>query len=354
MTQWYIDDDAGYLAWLEAHPTGVVLNTWARPTASYLVLHRASCRTIRGALAENRGWTRTFGKACADTAEELVGWACSQTGARPRVCHICDPRKAESAATAAPWHPAPASAPARARDLHATFTGRPVRIEIERLDGGSTLVIDGAQWLAELFFRLDPSAVGGSPYDARVAVTPRDRFEDEDITAVNRTMAAHASHIWWSDLLDLERPKWLADLDTAWDLYQLSDGAWEAERVSERLARALAAMDAKHRKLAVITKMLHLKRPALVPVLDRLVVDQLGAHGKDPVRVIEHMRACGRRNLDALLAVQGHLAGMTGEDGLPIRRTLVRITDALLWTAHPGSSLHPLLLDWQTELSLRA
>jgi hypothetical protein len=353
MTEWFVDDDRGYLAWLEAHPTGVVLNTWARPAPSYLVLHQASCRTIRGAAPENRGWTRTYGKICADGAEELIAWASAQTGALPRVCHICDPGKAESAANAAPRHPAPAGARPTARTLRETFTGAPVRMEIERLDGGPALVIDGAQWLAELFFKLDPSAVGPDSYDARVAVTRKDRFEDEDITAVNRTMATHAAHVWWSDLLELKAPKWLADLDPAWDLYELSDETWATTGLPARLAAALAAMDAQHRKLAVITRVLHLKRPALVPVLDSLVIDQLGARGKNPVIVIEHVRDVGRRNLGALLAVQRHLAAKTGEDGQPIRRTLVRITDALLWTAHPGFALYPLLGDWRTELKLR-
>ncbi len=184
-------------------------------------------------------------------------------------------------------------------------------------------------------------------------MTRKDRFEDEDITALNRTIRTHAAHLWWSDLLELKAPKWLADLDPAWDLYELSDETWATTGLPARLAAALAAMDAQHRKLAVITRVLHLKRPALVPVLDSLVIDQLGARGKNPVIVIEHVRDVGRRNLGALLAVQRHLAAKTGEDGQPIRRTLVRITDALLWTAHPGFALYPLLGDWRTELKLR-
>lgn len=352
MVHWFIDDDAGYLAWLGAHPTGVVLNTWARPIPSYLVLHGASCRTI-GATAGSRRLTHTFAKVCADTTEELLAWSRAETGRLPRVCRICGAGKADPTTKANPRRRAPVRTLATARALGAKFRGVPVRIEFERLDGGPALVIDGAQWLAEFFFKFDPSAVGPLSYDARVAVTPTGRFEDEDITTVNRTMATHASHLWWRDLLELDAPKWLADLDPAWDLYLLPDDAWAAMGVSSRLAAALAAMDAKHRKLAVITKVLHLKRPALVPVLDSLVIDEVGARGKNPVLVIEHLRRVGRRNLAALLAVQRHLAATTGEDGQPLRRTLVRITDALLWTAHPGSALHPLLVDWRTEVKPR-
>lgn len=351
MTKLFIDDDPGYLAWLEAHPSGVVINTWSRPIPSYLVLHRAACRTI-GRTQGNRSLTHTYAKVCADTSEELFAWARSAMGGLPRLCQICGSRNAASTTYATPRRRGPTSALAKAGALRATFAGEPIRITIERLDGGPGLVITGAQWLAELFFKLDPSAVGPGSYDARVAVTPKNRFEDDDITAVNRSMATHAAHAWWSDLLELEAPAWLAELDPAWDLYELPDEAWAAMRVSARLAAALAAMDAKHRKLAVITKVLHLKRPALVPVLDSLVLDQLGARGLNPVSVVEHVRGVGRANLEALLAVQRHLATRTGEDGQPIRRTLVRITDALLWTAHPGSVLQPLLGGCRTELGL--
>ena len=42
----FIDDVAGYLAWVKQNPHGSVLNTYRMPTAGYLKLHRATCRTI--------------------------------------------------------------------------------------------------------------------------------------------------------------------------------------------------------------------------------------------------------------------------------------------------------------------
>jgi hypothetical protein len=90
VTQWFVDDDPGYLAWLAAHPEGVVLNTWAHPAASDLVLHRARCRMINRRMAPGRTWTHTFGKACADTIEDLLAWAIVRTHDVPRVCRICD------------------------------------------------------------------------------------------------------------------------------------------------------------------------------------------------------------------------------------------------------------------------
>jgi hypothetical protein len=44
----FVDDDAGYLAWLAGHPADFVINTGRSPSAAYLMLHRASCRTISG------------------------------------------------------------------------------------------------------------------------------------------------------------------------------------------------------------------------------------------------------------------------------------------------------------------
>lgn len=44
----FIHDDAGYLRWIAAHSDGFVLNTYRRPNASYLRLHRASYGLISG------------------------------------------------------------------------------------------------------------------------------------------------------------------------------------------------------------------------------------------------------------------------------------------------------------------
>ena len=46
MIRRFVHDDAGYLAWLKAHPAGFVLNTYPHVTSAYLVLHRVACGTI--------------------------------------------------------------------------------------------------------------------------------------------------------------------------------------------------------------------------------------------------------------------------------------------------------------------
>ena len=86
--------------------------------------------------------------------------------------------------------------------------------------------------------------------------------------------------------------------------------------------------------------MLHLKRPRLFPILDRLVVEMLGgtlAEDAAPevraqlaANLILHVRVQGIRNLDPLREIQSQLAR------LELERSLVRIVDAILWLAHPA------------------
>jgi hypothetical protein len=68
--QHFVDDDRGYLEWLSAHPDGFVLNTYTRPSASYLRLHSAACRTI--SVLQPPGTTFTEGdysKLCGGRSE---------------------------------------------------------------------------------------------------------------------------------------------------------------------------------------------------------------------------------------------------------------------------------------------
>jgi hypothetical protein len=95
--------------------------------------------------------------------------------------------------------------------------------------------------------------------------------------------------------------------------------------------------------MAVATKLLHLKRPRLFPMLDRFVAEMLGAGlTNDPkdeqrldtaVRLTQAIRFEGRRNLDALCKIRDALAA----EGT--QRSLVRLFDAILWFAHPAAGV---------------
>lgn len=83
------DDDAGYRGWTAAHPSGWVLNCFRKPTASYLKLHRADCRTITGVPARGGRWTVDYIKVCSTDRDDIDPWALAESGGRPRPCSLC-------------------------------------------------------------------------------------------------------------------------------------------------------------------------------------------------------------------------------------------------------------------------
>ena len=86
------DDDAGYLAWVESHQHGFVVNTTRSPDPGYLILHRAGCGTIRGKPARGARWTTgDFIKVCSETRTALDQWASQLAGGELHPCGLCRP-----------------------------------------------------------------------------------------------------------------------------------------------------------------------------------------------------------------------------------------------------------------------
>jgi hypothetical protein len=83
-----MDDDAGYLQWLIAHPDGFVINTERNPRPTYVVLHRASCPTISGDPAHGAQWTHDYIKVCGNRSE-LEEFATREVGGAVQPCGIC-------------------------------------------------------------------------------------------------------------------------------------------------------------------------------------------------------------------------------------------------------------------------
>jgi hypothetical protein len=226
-----------------------------------------------------------------------------------------------------------------------------VVIEVLRLDGG-TLRIRHAAEMAQVFFRLDPSANGPKSYDACVARSPKDRIVAEDIKAINTTMAAHARLHWWQALIDQAEPAWLTSLDPSWSLFDLTDDSWASLGIEASIANTFSVMFGYGRRLSVVTKVLHMKRPDLIPVCDALVLQQVGAPAgidDDPAKAaafIAHLRKEGRCNLPGLRVIQDHLQ-MEGRTP-----SLLRIFEALIWQSHPSvwyQKLAPLIAEWLDE-----
>ncbi len=355
----FLNDDEGYTSWLQVHPHGYVLNTYPHVTSEYLILHRARCRTINRPLASGREWTRQYGKSCDDDRAVLEEWALTQTGSATRPCAQCLPgdpaRRVTAVANAAPGT-------GGGRRPHAAervaFLGEPIAIVVDPPNANSPrLVIEGAQWLAETFFTRDPSAIGPNSYDSWIATTrgsPRllDRITDEDVTAVNRTMAARSGHAAWGSVIAAGDVPWLEAIDPTWDLVEMADSMWSGT-VAPALQRAFGEIRRRHLGIAVVTKVLHIKRPRLIPVLDSLVLAQVGARATDDVASWVHgtarVREVAIANVDALIAIRDHLAAK-GVHG----RSLVRILDSLLWTSSSSAGLFASLDGWERVLRPRA
>jgi hypothetical protein len=210
-------------------------------------------------------------------------------------------------------------------------------LRLTRLDGGE-LVLDGSG-LTRLFFGIDPSSVGLGAYDSLSGRGRSDRIEIRDIEALNRTMRARTPHSAWAELID-RNLDWLREIPPDLDLVATDDEVWDAARGEALIRAAIRSTIGRGRGLSVATKLLHLKRPRLFPVLDALVAQLLGQPNvpEDPdiradqaVRLVLHLRREGRRNRTALQAIQTQLA----VDGY--ERSLVRILDAALWLSHPAA-----------------
>ena len=65
-------DDPGYLDWVNRHPEGYVLNVRDRPYPQYVVLHRATCKTVSRGLFNPAGYTGgSYRKAVTKTKDGL-------------------------------------------------------------------------------------------------------------------------------------------------------------------------------------------------------------------------------------------------------------------------------------------
>jgi hypothetical protein len=87
------DDDAGYLAWLAAHPGGYVINIARSHNATEARVHHAGCRTISGENPVGGAWTGPYVKVCAEHLAELEQWAIDQVGEPIPPCGTCHPAR---------------------------------------------------------------------------------------------------------------------------------------------------------------------------------------------------------------------------------------------------------------------
>ena len=200
------------------------------------------------------------------------------------------------------------------------------------------LPVDDRWGLVRRFFSQDVSSGRPGSYDSYIesGTSPTNRIVAEDVIIINTFMSARSPHSDWAELIARGDVPELAAISPSWDLYLTSDEEWERERVSDRLTDVFAAVRGNRIGVSRATKVLHIKRPALIPVCDSYVLGLMGipdAGGKGAVALIEHLRLLRTDLMPTLLDLQERLRG-AGYD-----RSLVRITDALIWGSYPDTWL---------------
>jgi Family of unknown function (DUF6308) len=219
------------------------------------------------------------------------------------------------------------------------MVGNDFTLRVEREDG-EVLFLDGLA-LARDFFTGDPSSKPGG-YDSLAGSGDRDRVAIADVIAMNTTMRARSKHASWEPVLAHDQA-WLREIPFELDIVQADGDEWEAAGGDALLSAAIGACIHPGIGLASATKVLHLKRPHLMPVLDRLVAEMMGVNLPDSPTVEQRIavgqrlataiRREARRNLDVLRRIQVQLA----KDD--IERPLIRIFDAILWFSHPAAGI---------------
>jgi hypothetical protein len=90
----FIDDDDQYLSFLAqpANRSGYVLNTYRKPNASYIILHRATCRHVQGEPSRGKQWTSgDYLKIWGATIADLTSWTSANLQCVPTPCGACRP-----------------------------------------------------------------------------------------------------------------------------------------------------------------------------------------------------------------------------------------------------------------------
>jgi hypothetical protein len=235
-----------------------------------------------------------------------------------------------------------------------------MRIEIERNEGGR-LVVEDAERLALDFFENDISSARDDSYDERARTTdPSEPFRHEDVGPIKSGMRlGRLKKPTWDWLVGESPQGFLAEIDASWDLVETPAEDWP--RVLEAMTHALYDFMGAGRGAPVATKFLHFKRRLLFPILDSAVLAMTGLRIPGPTTskneaTVERSRrnraavaaaACSRmrdhalHNAEALGEIRTMLAARRKD------RSLARILDALLWSAHPASEpSHRGVLRW--------
>jgi Family of unknown function (DUF6308) len=203
-----------------------------------------------------------------------------------------------------------------------------------------TIQIDYADEKAAFFFVSNASSVGDRAFDnwAVSPQNPHNSFVPEDVTVINTSMAMRTPPKDWEEFTTGAHTSWVASLNPSWDIVAMSDKAWVSQGCQAAIENAINSLNGTGRRAAGVTKMLHLKRPKLIPICDSYVMTMMGQQaytGPQTCALISAIRVAARTNLTELQEISDKLAS------IGIRRSLVRILDSVMWFDGPTQKVGP-------------
>lgn len=177
---------------------------------------------------------------------------------------------------------------------------------------------------------------------------------DTDIGAINNYGARSPSRVWkrlrTSGLLSSA----LASVSLEWSLFEIAPAAWSDVR--QHLLDVLSlCLEERGVALSTATKVLHLKRPKLIPICDSVVLGRLlglkdsSSSVERGIQCIEKMRSIGQveENRRIILIAQKHLSSALPADNPYASMTPLRVLEAVLWLETRQRKPCWPLLGWQ-------
>lgn len=214
------------------------------------------------------------------------------------------------------------------------MTGR-LRITVAR-PPGPELVIDDAMAFARAAVKAaDEAGIGDFDLRARYAVDSV--VDDADIRVMNGRMATRADTPVWVARMREASP-WIDRIPITWSPVRIEPDSPQAREAVDLIANAIDRAGARWPYVAVVTKLLHLRRPHLVPIIDSYLLDQLGGGG-GLTNTIERIHREAWRNREPLAVIADRLADHR------LRRSELRILETCLWASHPRNPAR-LTADW--------
>jgi Family of unknown function (DUF6308) len=184
------------------------------------------------------------------------------------------------------------------------------------------------------FFGVGGGSANSGAYDAYIASgkSPANRIITADVEVINSTLSARARYVDWAHLIKRGTLPELAKVDSSTDLFLTSDRTWRSKRVPERLEDLFGSVISRGIGIARSSKVLHIKRPRLIPICDSYVLRLMGIpddDGSSVVALVQHLRDLR----SALLPTLRDLRRRLRKQG--VDRSLLRIADGLIWGSHP-------------------